>query len=76
PAANTEYARQYRATHPARPTASTGSSKSAAASYTIRRGDTLSRIASRNGVTVRQLCRLNGLTTKSKLQPGKKLRLR
>ena len=40
-----------------------------------RTGDTLSRIASRNGVSVRQLCKLNGLTTKSKLKPGKKLRL-
>lgn len=75
PAANTEYARQYRATHPQKATATTGSGKGQT-SYTIRRGDTLSRIASRNGVTVRQLCRLNGITTKTKLSPGKKLRLR
>lgn len=75
PAANTEYARQYQATHPTRNVAS-ASGGSKASSYTIRRGDTLSRIASRNGVTVRQLCKLNGLTTKSKLQPGKKIRLR
>lgn len=77
PAANTEYARQYQATHPKRQTASGGSSsKSGSAYYTVRRGDTLSRIASRNGVTVRQLCRLNGLTTKSTLRQGKKIRLR
>ena len=76
PAANTEYARQYQATHPTRNVASASTSGSKASSYTIRRGDTLSRIASRNGVTVRQLCKLNGLTTKSKLQPGKKIRLR
>lgn len=76
PAANTEYARQYRATHPQKATAASGSSSKGAASYTIRRGDTLSRIASRNGVTVRQLCRLNGITTKTKLTPGKKLKLR
>ena len=77
PAANTEYAKQYRATHPARVTASTsGTSSKKASTYTVRKGDTLSRIASRNGVTVRQPCKLNGLTTKSKINPGKKLRLR
>ena len=64
PAANTEYARQYRATHPQKATASSSSGSKGSKSYTIRRGDTLSRIASRNGVTVRQLCRLNGMTTK------------
>ncbi|MDE5940796.1 MAG: peptidoglycan DD-metalloendopeptidase family protein [Muribaculaceae bacterium] len=76
PAANTEYARQYQATHPARATASSSGSSAKASTYTIRRGDTLSRIASRNGVTVRQLCKLNGLTTSSTLKPGKKLKLR
>ena len=78
PAANTEYARKYRESHPQRATASSGakSSSGGAKTYTIRRGDTLSRIASRNGVTVRQLCRLNGMTTSTKLTPGKKLRLR
>ncbi len=76
PAANTEYARQYRETHPQKATASSSSGSKGSKSYTIRRGDTLSRIASRNGVTVRQLCRLNGMTTKTKLTPGKKIRLR
>ena len=76
PAANTEYARQYRATHPQKAIASSSSGSKGSKSYTIRRGDTLSRIASRNGVTVRQLCRLNGMTTKTKLTPGKKIRLR
>lgn len=75
PAANEQYASKYRASRPASQSA-TASSGSRSRNYTVRRGDTLSRIASRNGVTVRQLCKLNGLTTKSKLQPGKKLRLR
>lgn len=52
------------------------SGKSGATYYTIRRGDTLGKIASRNGTTVRQLCRLNGLTTSSKLSIGKKIRLK
>ncbi|MCM1296929.1 MAG: M23 family metallopeptidase [Muribaculaceae bacterium] len=78
PAANSAYAKTYMAeyqkTHPnaAKNTYSPKSSKS----YTVRKGDSLSRIASRNGVTVKQLCRLNGLTTASKLRPGQKLRLR
>ncbi len=52
------------------------SSKGRASYYTIRRGDTLSRIASRNGTTVSNLCRLNGLSTTSKLTIGRKIRLR
>ena len=44
--------------------------------YRIRRGDSLSKIATRNGVTVKQLCRLNGLKTTSKLQIGQVIRLR
>ncbi|MDE6489932.1 MAG: LysM peptidoglycan-binding domain-containing protein, partial [Muribaculaceae bacterium] len=44
--------------------------------YTIRRGDTLGKIAARHGTTVRQLCRLNGLTTSSKLSIGKRIKLK
>ena len=76
PAANDQYAREYMATHPAKKTTTTASAASKPKTYTVRRGDTLSRIASRNGVTVRQLCKLNGLTTSSKLTVGKKLKLR
>lgn len=62
----------------AAPSSSKGasSSKGRASYYTIRRGDTLSRIASRNGTTVSNLCRLNGLSTTSKLKIGRKIRLR
>lgn len=76
PAANQEYAKQYLASRPARSDASGISVSNRPRNYIVRRGDTLSRIASRNGITVRQLCKLNGLTTKSKLTPGKKIRLR
>lgn len=41
-----------------------------------RKGDSLSKIASRNGTTVARLCRLNGLKTTSKLQIGQKIKLR
>lgn len=43
--------------------------------YTIRRGDTLSRIAARNNTTVSKLCRLNSITATTKLRVGRKLRL-
>ncbi len=76
PAQNSEYAKEYLASHPQRPAASGGKSSSGSSYYTVKRGDTLSRIASRNGITVRQLCRLNNLKTTSKINPGKKLRLR
>lgn len=41
--------------------------------YTVRKGDMLSTIASKNGTTVSNLCNLNGITTRSKLQIGQKL---
>jgi len=45
--------------------------------HTIRSGDTLSRIAVKNGTTVTAICRLNkGLTPKSTLRLGRKIRVR
>jgi len=44
--------------------------------YTIRRGDTLSRIAARYGTTVSRLTRLNGISVNTKLREGKRLRVR
>lgn len=84
PNANTEYAKRYQEeylrTHPVTASATTSKGnkgKSAgASSYTVRKGDTLSTIAKRNGTTVRKLCQLNGLKTSSTLRLGQKLRLR
>lgn len=45
-------------------------------SYKVRTGDTLSRIAKRNGTTVRKLCQLNGLKENSILRPGQTIKLR
>lgn len=50
--------------------------KSGGSTYRVRKGDNLSKIASRNGVSVRQICRLNGIKTTTKLQIGQVLRLR
>lgn len=43
--------------------------------YKVRKGDSLGRIASRQGTTVKNLCKLNGITTKTVLRPGQILRL-
>lgn len=43
--------------------------------YKVRKGDSLGRIAARKGTTVKNLCKLNGITTKSVLRPGQILRL-
>lgn len=42
--------------------------------YKVRKGDTLSRIASRRGISVRQLCRLNGIKKTTILRIGMVLR--
>ncbi len=44
-------------------------------SHQVQRGDTLSRIASRHGVPLRQLFKLNGLSSRSILQPGQVIRI-
>ena len=42
--------------------------------YKVKKGDTLSRIAARQGVSVTQLCRLNHITRRTILRPGQVLR--
>jgi membrane-bound lytic murein transglycosylase D len=44
--------------------------------YTVRRGDTLGRIAHRHHVSLQNLARWNGLTTHSRVHPGQHLTLR
>lgn len=55
---------------------STGNYSGGGQYYKVRTGDTLSRIAQRNGTTVSKLCKLNGLKENSVIRPGQKLRLR
>lgn len=42
--------------------------------YKVKKGDTLSKIASRQGVSVSRLCKLNRITTRTILRPGQVLR--
>jgi murein DD-endopeptidase MepM/ murein hydrolase activator NlpD len=43
--------------------------------HKIRKGDTLYAIAKNNGTTVSALCNLNGISKKSVLHPGKRIRV-
>ena len=42
----------------------------------VKRGDTHGKIAYKNGVSIKQLTRLNRISTKTKINVGRKLRLR
>ena len=53
----------------------TRSSRSSSRSVTVRRGDTLSQIARRNGTTVAKLKQLNGIKGNN-IQAGKKIRVK
>jgi murein DD-endopeptidase MepM/ murein hydrolase activator NlpD len=44
--------------------------------YKVKKHDTLSRIAARNGISLKSLCRLNGIKQKAKVKPGQRLRVR
>ena len=71
PRANTRYA--------SKSTTRTNTKYAASSSrktYKVRSGDTLGRIAINNHTSVNALCRLNGISTKTILRPGKVLRVR
>lgn len=78
PEANAAYAAAYVKANPNKPyTSSKSKGSSSGTKYaTVKKGDSLSKIASRNGTTVGKLCSLNGMKTTSKLQPGQKIRVR
>ncbi len=56
--------------------ASAQTSSGGSATYTVRSGDTLSKIARKNGTTIQHLCELNGISQNSTLRIGQKLKLR
>lgn len=80
PAANRDYALKYQQKHQSNVKATAAKSKKnsskATRSYKVRKGDSLSRIAARNGMSVKQLCSLNGLKTNSKIKPGQSLKIK
>lgn len=52
-----------------------GGGSSAGEWYRVRKGDTLEKIARRNGTTVKRLCQLNGIKQNKVLHPGDRLRV-
>ena len=50
--------------------------KTEAQYYVIKKGDTLSKIASRYHTTVNNLCRLNGIKKSTKLKIGRRIRVK
>ena len=56
--------------------ASSSALASAAQTYTVRRGDTLSEIAARFGTTVNELVRLNNIADRDRIYPGQVLIIR
>jgi len=54
---------------------SSGGTASSSGWYRVRKGDTLEKIARRNGTTVRRLCQLNGIKQTKILHPGDRLKV-
>lgn len=75
PEANAAYAVEYNKANPRKPAAKTTSGKASSKTVTVKKGDSLAKIAARNHTTVSKLCKLNGMTTKSTIVPGQKLRV-
>ena len=48
--------------------------RQASATHRVKSGETLSKIAKRHGLTVAQLCKLNGIKATATLRPGQRLR--
>ncbi|MBP3762761.1 MAG: peptidoglycan DD-metalloendopeptidase family protein [Bacteroidales bacterium] len=55
-------------------TASSGSAGTK--TYTVRRGDTLGKIAQRHGMSLNELCRLNGINKNKTIREGQKLKVK
>jgi murein DD-endopeptidase MepM/ murein hydrolase activator NlpD len=51
-------------------------SKSSGRYYKTRKGDTLAKVAYSYGISVKHLARINKISTKSKLKPGQRIRVR
>ncbi len=49
--------------------------RSKSGSYKVRKGDTLSSIASSRGISASRLAAMNGISTKTRLRPGQRLKL-
>jgi LysM repeat protein len=55
--------------------ASSNEASASAPVYVVRRGDTVNEIAKRHGVSVSSILKSNGLSSRSRIYPGQKLRV-
>ena len=76
PEANAQYAQTYHQTYKSSAKKSSSRAKGAKKTVKVKKGDSLSRIASRNHTTVKKLCALNGIKSSSKLKPGQSIRVK
>ncbi len=77
PAANARYAQKYNTSKTSSRTTANSSSKSGKSrTVTVRKGDSLGKIAARNGTSVSAICKLNGIKASAKIRPGQKLKIR
>ncbi len=56
--------------------ASSGKSSGGTRTYTVKKGDTLYGIAKKNNMSLNELLKMNGLTAKSTIHAGKKLKVK
>lgn len=59
-----------------KPPKSSDSGSTSAQYHTVKKGDTLSKIAKKHGTTVKKLCQLNGIKQTKTLQIGQKIRVK
>ena len=55
---------------------SSGKSSGGTRTYTVKKGDTLYGIAKKNNMSLNELLKMNGLTAKSTIHAGKKLKVK
>jgi len=77
PAANARYAQAYNASR-VNNTKASNSSRTSKGTRTVKvkKGDSLGKIAARNGTSVSAICKLNGIKASSRIVPGQSLRVR
>ena len=62
-------------TTPAQQSTNKAAASASRRTYTVKKGDTLSAIAKRNGTTVKRICQVNGISANKTIRPGQKLKL-
>src|SRR5699024_4025056 len=60
---------------PSKPSRKPSSGKISGSTYKVKKGDNLSTIAQRHGMTTRQLQKLNGIKNANLIYPGQKLKV-